>query len=128
MTSPETVVRSSMSSRSKPSGEATHGPIGVNVSKLLPRVNWRSGVSSCARRPLTSLTAVIPADRLGARFVARAVGPPADHHGDLALVVGRVSSRGSRSAPRARSSDEPNLAKTTGTSGGSRFDSAACAR
>ena len=60
MTSPETVVRMSMSSRSTPSIDAIAGPIGVKVSKLLPSVNWRSGVSSCARRPETSCTAEIP--------------------------------------------------------------------
>ena len=47
-------------SRSTPSAAAMHGPIGANVSKLLPSVNWRSGVSSWARRPETSFTAVRP--------------------------------------------------------------------
>ncbi len=59
-TSPETVVRTPIDSRSMPSAEATHGPIGANVSKLLPSVNWRSGVSSCARRPETSFIAEMP--------------------------------------------------------------------
>ena len=39
MTSPETVVVRRMSSKSRPSGEAMHGPSGENVSKLFPRVN-----------------------------------------------------------------------------------------
>ena len=60
ITSPDTRVSIAIRSRSTPSAFCTNGPIGVNVSKLLPSVNWRSGVSSCARRPETSLTIVMP--------------------------------------------------------------------
>ena len=60
ITSPETVVLTEMSVGSTPVGRNRLGPIGVNVSKLLPSVNWRSGVSSCARRPETSSSAVMP--------------------------------------------------------------------
>ena len=49
-----------------PSALATHGPIGANVSKLLPSVNWRSGVSSWARRPETSCRQVMPPTALRA--------------------------------------------------------------
>ena len=58
ITSPETVVLTEMSVGSTPVARSRLGPIGVKVSKLLPSVNWRSGVSSCARRPETSSSAV----------------------------------------------------------------------
>ena len=61
MSSPETVVRDVDVARGRlPSIEAIAGPMGVNVSKLLPSVNWRSGVSSWARRPETSWTTEMP--------------------------------------------------------------------
>src|SRR4029079_2040399 len=38
--SPEPVVLMWIAARSTPSAAATEGPIGANVSKLLPSVNW----------------------------------------------------------------------------------------
>ena len=77
-----------MSVGSKSVARARLGPIGVNVSKLLPSVNWRSGVSSCARRPETSSSAVTAPTYDQASSVETPVGAAADHDGDLALVVG----------------------------------------
>ena len=88
ITSPDTVVLIEMSVGSKPVARARLGPIGVNVSKLLPSVNWRSGVSSCARRPETSSSAVTAPTYDHASSRRDPVGAPADHDGDLALVVG----------------------------------------
>ena len=111
-----------------PSSDAIAGPIGVKVSKLLPSVNCRSGVSSCARRPETSCSAVMPpiacsALSASARYVRRPMTTASSPS-----KSGRVSSRGMTMSSPWPMTDDGNFAKTTGTAGTSSSDSSACER